>query len=101
MTLPAAFFGWLLATVMGLVYHLVRGGSLGRLLLYLLTAWVTFFLGHFVSQWTGWHAGRVGPLNLAPALAAAIIGLISADFLAGPPPSDRRGRRPAPPLDEL
>jgi len=64
MTLPSIFFGLLIASIFGLVFHLIRGGRLPRLFLYLLTAWVTFFAGHIVGEWLDWHLARIGPLNI-------------------------------------
>ena len=92
MTLQSIFFGWLLASICGLVFHLIRGGRLSRLFLYLLTAWVAFFAGHNVGEWLDWRLARVGPLNIFPAIMATIVGLIAASILAGPesPPRKRR-----------
>jgi hypothetical protein len=95
MTTQSAFLGLLIATLCGLLYHLIRGGGLSRLGLYVVTAWVAFFAGHLVGNWLGWTALQVGPLNLAPALVATVLGLIAADVLAGservgPSPHDRK-----------
>jgi hypothetical protein len=83
MTTQSAFLGLLIATLFGLLYHLIRGGGLSRLGLYLVTAWVAFFTGHLVGNWLRWTALRVGPLNLLPALVATVLGLIAANVLAG------------------
>lgn len=92
MTIPSIFFGWLLASILGLVFHLVRGGRLARLFLYLLTAWIAFFAGHIVGEWLDWHLARIGPLNIFSAVMATIVGLFAASILAGPesPPRKRR-----------
>lgn len=84
MTLPGVFLGFLIATACGLAFHLVRGGSLPRLGLYVFTAWVCFAVGQLVSQWLDWTAWRMGSLNLFPALLATIIGLVASAVLAGP-----------------
>ncbi len=83
MTTQSAFLGLLIATLCGLLYHLIRGGGLSRLGLYVVTAWVAFFTGHLVGNWLRWTALRVGPLNLLPALVATVLGLIAANVLAG------------------
>lgn len=94
MTTQSLLFGWLIATGCGLVYHLVRGGRLRRLALYLSAAWVTFFLGHWVGGALGWTSLRVGPLNLLPALMATVLGLVAADVLLGSDlPADNERRR--------
>lgn len=92
MNVPAVYLGFLIATLLGFAFHAARGGSLGRLILYLLTAWLSFFLGHLLGSALGWEAGRLGSLHLVPAILATIIGLLAASVLAGP----RRGR-PGPP----
>jgi hypothetical protein len=87
MNWPAVYLGFLIASLMGLAFHAIRGGTLGRLILYLATAWLAFFLGHALSAALGWKAGRLGALHLGPAIAASLIGLVAASLLAGP----RRG----------
>jgi uncharacterized membrane protein YccC len=94
MNWPAVYLGFLVASLIGLVFHAVRGGSLARLLLYLITAWVAFFLGHTLAGWMGWDAGRVGGVNLLPAIVATIVGLLAATLLAGP--GERRSPPPRP-----
>ena len=94
MTMPGIYFSLLVASGLGLLFHLIRGGSLGRLILYLAAAWITFMAGHFVAEWLDWHLVRVGPINLFAALLAAVIGLFAASLLAGPERTRRRtGRR--------
>ena len=98
MTTQSAFLGLLIATLCGLLYHLIRGGGLSRLGLYVVTAWVAFFTGHLVGNWLRWTALRVGPLNLLPALVATVLGLIAANVLAGSEHFDSgpRGRKRPP-----
>lgn len=93
MTTQSLLFGWLVATACGLVYHLVRGGRLRRLALYVSAAWVAFFLGHWVGGALGWTSLRVGPLNLLPALMGTLLGLVAADVLLGSEGSAQRERR--------
>ena len=90
MTAPGLYFSLLVASGLGLVFHLIRGGSLGRLLLYLAAAWVAFMAGHFVAEWLDWRLIRVGSINLFAALLAAIIGLSAASLLVGPERPRRR-----------
>jgi hypothetical protein len=84
MNAPGIFLGTLIAVCCGLVFHLIRGGRLARLALYILTAWVSFFAGHMVGVWLNWSFMQVGILNLFPALLATFFGLIIAGVLAGP-----------------
>ncbi len=50
MTFPAIVFSFFLAAFFGSLLHLWRGGSLGKLLLYLILSWVGFFGGHFLAE---------------------------------------------------
>jgi flagellar motor component MotA len=84
MSVPSVFISLMIATVCGLGFHLIRGGSLPRLGLYIATAWVAFFVGHFVGSWLGWDFLQLGVLNLFPALLATLLGLLAASILAGP-----------------
>lgn len=97
MNLPALFLGTLIAIICGLLFHVLLGGSLSRMFLYIATAWVAFFVGQLLSNWFGWHVMRFGTLNLFPALLATAIGLITAGILSGPEKTTRqrpRVRRP-------
>jgi hypothetical protein len=84
MNWPTVYLGFLIASLIGVAFHALRGGTLGRLMLYVVTAWIAFFLGHTLAAVMGWEAGRVGGLNLLPAVVAAVIGLLAASVLAGP-----------------
>jgi MFS family permease len=84
MTLPGIVYGFLIASAAGLAFHLIRGGRLGRLGMYLVSAWISFAVGHTVGGWIGLHLWRFGPLNLFPALVGTVLGLMTASFLAGP-----------------
>lgn len=96
MTAPSAFLGLLIAAALGFLFHLVRGGRLVRLGLYLGTSWIGFFAGHFVGEWWNWRMLRLGSLNLFASLLGAALGLIAASILAGP----ERGR-PVPAATKL
>jgi hypothetical protein len=91
---PSFFLGTLIAVSCGLLFHLIRGGGLARMGLFVITAWISFFVGNFVGVWISLDFIRVGTLHLFPALLATLVGLITANVLAGPergsaPPSRR------------
>jgi hypothetical protein len=77
MTLPSFLIGIVISSLYGAVFHLWRGGNLGRLLLYLVLAWFGFWLGHILGNLLGWDFLSLGPLRLGAAtLGTAItIGL--------------------------
>jgi hypothetical protein len=93
MNAPSLFLAMLIATSCGLVFHLIRGGGLSRLGLYVLTSWVAFFIGHLVGTWLELDFMRIGTLNLLPALLATALGLFIANLLAGPERKSKRQRR--------
>jgi hypothetical protein len=76
MTLPALLLGVLISTLMGATFHLWKGGGLGRLILYLILAWVGFWAGHILAGSLKWTFASVGPLHLGMAVlvAAVILG---------------------------
>jgi hypothetical protein len=75
MTVPAMLFGILISTFIGAVFHLWKGGGLGRLLLYVLLAWAGFWAGHILGQSLNWTFFSVGPLRLGMALVGCIVVL--------------------------
>ncbi len=92
MTWPGVTLGLLVSSGLSLVFHLLRGGTLSRLSLYLFAGWFSFFLGHLVGEWINLRLLRIGPLNMFPAVLAAVVGLFAASILAGPEAAPRRRR---------
>lgn len=73
MTLPALLFGFLVSTFLGAAFHLWKNGGLGRLLLYLILAWIGFWIGHIAGQQLGWTFFSVGPLRFGMAILSSIV----------------------------
>lgn len=73
MTIQSIFLGFLLATLYGAAFHLWKGGSLWRLVLYLIFAWAGFWIGHFVGNALGWNFFRVGSLNVGLGTMASVL----------------------------
>jgi hypothetical protein len=93
MTLPGFLLGLLLASILGLLYHLLRGGGFRRLLLYVLCSWASFFSGHWLGSLLHWTSWRWGSLNILPALLSTLLVLVLADVLAGPHDRSRKKTR--------
>jgi uncharacterized membrane protein YeaQ/YmgE (transglycosylase-associated protein family) len=68
-------FGFIISTLLGSLFHLVRGGSAGRLLLYLILGWAGFWLGHILAQQFDWTFATFGPLHLGPAVIGSLVFL--------------------------
>ncbi|MCL4531371.1 MAG: hypothetical protein M1282_18455, partial [Chloroflexi bacterium] len=66
MTLPSLLFGLLIALLIGALFHLLRGGGLGKLILYLILSLAGFVTGHLLGEWRGWILFPIGPLDLSP-----------------------------------
>ena len=82
MTLPTFLFGLLIALLYGAVYHLIRGGGFGRLLLYLGLSILGFAAGYFIGLWRGWIFIPLGSLHLGMSSAGSIIILVIGDWLS-------------------
>lgn len=77
MTIPAVLFGILVSTFVGAAFHLWKDGGLGRLILYVLLAWIGFWAGHLAGQLLGLTFFSVGPLRFGSALigCALVLGV--------------------------
>lgn len=75
MSIPAIFLGLLLSTVYGALFHLWRGGNAGRLLLYLILAWIGFWLGQFAGNYLKISFDTLGQLHIAFATLGSLIFL--------------------------
>jgi len=75
MTLPSFLIGIVISSLYGALFHLWRGGGLGRLVLYIILAWIGFWLGQFAGNALGWTFFSLGPLRLGMATVGAAITL--------------------------
>ena len=81
MTIPALFFALLIALFYGTVYHLIRDGSVGRLILFFILSIIGFTLGHLVGLWRGWVWIPVGSINLGLSSMGSLLILVFGDWL--------------------
>jgi hypothetical protein len=82
MTLPSLIFGIILSSLYGAGFHLIRGGNLGRLVLYLILAWAGFWAGHFLGGALGWTFASVGPLHIGTATLGSLLFLLVGYWLS-------------------
>ncbi len=75
--------GFLLASVYGAIFHLIYGGSLRRILLYLAAAWVGFIIGQLAGDFLNLEWFKVGRVHLLSASVGAWLLLLGARWLAG------------------
>jgi hypothetical protein len=81
MTFPAILFGIFLSTAYGAAFHFWKGGSLNKLLLYVILAWLGFWIGHIVGGLIGWNFAAVGPINAGLATVGSAIFLLVGEWL--------------------
>lgn len=75
MTIPALVFGFLVASFIGALFHLWRGGGPKRLLLYMILSWVGFIGGQFFGKEMGLDFFAVGPLYMGVAVLGSLVVL--------------------------
>lgn len=81
MPLPTIIFGILLALLLGAMFHLARGGSAKRLLIYLGISLAGFWLGDIIAYYTGWSFIRIGVLNAGLGTIFSIVLMAAGEFL--------------------
>ena len=82
MTIPSLVFAIIIASLLGALYHLIRGGGPGRLLLNLFLSWAGFALGHFVGWWQGWILFPMGQLDFGLSILGSLILLGVVDWIS-------------------
>ncbi|MEW6287864.1 MAG: hypothetical protein AB1509_16730 [Chloroflexota bacterium] len=82
MTVPSLLLALLIALSFGALYHLLRGGGGGRLLLYLVLSAVGFAAGHLVGMWRGWVFLPLGLLNLGMSSLGSVLFLLAGDWFS-------------------
>ena len=74
--------GFILATAYGALFHLIIGGNLRSFLLYILTSWVGFAIGHIVGDLLNLEVFKLGSIHLFSASLGSWIALIAGRFLS-------------------
>ncbi len=83
-TLHGFILGLTIASACAFLFHILRGGSLKRLVIYLVSAWVGFFSGHLLGELINWQLLRLGSINLFPALLGTLLSLVLTAVLIKP-----------------
>ena len=81
MTLPSFLFALLVALLYGTLYHLIRGGSFWRFVLYLFLSVFGFAVGHLIGVWRGWVLIPIGTINFGLSSLGSILLLLLGDWL--------------------
>jgi hypothetical protein len=75
MNTPSLLLGILISTLYGTGFHLLRGGNLGKLILYMILGWAGFWTGQALATSIGWGLLSLGPLHLGMATLLSFIFL--------------------------
>jgi uncharacterized membrane protein YeaQ/YmgE (transglycosylase-associated protein family) len=79
---PSILVGVLVSTLYGTLFHFWRGGSLSRLVFYIILSWIGFWLGHWTGVSLHNTIGKLGTLQLVSATAGAFLCLIIGYWLS-------------------
>ena len=82
MTLPTLLFALIIALLCGSLFHILRGGSGWRLLLYLGLSTLGFALGQLLSMWRGWNFFMFGALDIGLGLIGSVATLFFGEWLS-------------------
>jgi len=82
MTIPAFIIGTLLSALYGVAFHLLLGGGMTRLILYIFLSWIGFWIGHALAEGLGITIGSIGPLHLAVATLGSLVLLLLGYWLS-------------------
>jgi len=82
MTLPNLLFALLIALLLGFIFHILRGGSRWRLLLYLGLSVAGFAAGQWLSIWRSWNLLMFGWLDIGTGVIGSILFLVIGDWLS-------------------
>jgi hypothetical protein len=78
---PGFLFAFLLSTAYGAGFHMLFGGPVKKLLLYISAAWLGFALGQWVGPYIGLKLLMVGPVHSFSASIGAWTALIVSHWL--------------------
>ena len=92
MTMPAIFLGFIISTIYGAGFHLLRGGGAAHLLFYLVLAWVGFWGGNFLGIYMEWSLIPLGPLHLGLATISSGLFLLFGRWLSRVEPQEENKR---------
>jgi hypothetical protein len=80
-TSSALVLGFLMATAYGAGFHFILGGPAKRIILYILSAWIGFTIGHFFGDIFNIELFKLGAVHLLTASLGAWLALLTAWWL--------------------
>ncbi|MBX3061751.1 MAG: hypothetical protein U0528_16715 [Anaerolineae bacterium] len=85
MPAPSIVLGFILATIYGAVFHVIFGGDLRRMALFLLASWLGFTLGQLFGSVGGVRVLAIGQVNIFSATLGSWLALFATHFLTNVP----------------
>jgi hypothetical protein len=82
MTLPSLLFALVLASLCGVLFHVLRGGTGWCLLLYLGGSALGFAFGQLISAWRGWNLFTFGALDIGMGVIGSFLFLLLGEWLS-------------------
>ncbi|HQJ32436.1 MAG TPA: hypothetical protein PLO13_03690 [Anaerolineaceae bacterium] len=82
MNVATYIFGWVMATLLGAVFHLWKDGGFWKLVIYIVLSWIGFFLGHLIAKSAGFNFMNVGSLYLGGGIIGSIIILFAGHWFS-------------------
>jgi uncharacterized membrane protein YeaQ/YmgE (transglycosylase-associated protein family) len=82
MTLPSILLGIILSSLLGVLFHLWRGGGFDRLILYIVMGWIGFWVGQWLAEIMDWNFLTIGQLHIGLATLSSIVFLMAGYWLS-------------------
>lgn len=84
MTIQAILFIILAASFYGCLAHVILGGNVFSIFVYILISIAGFFVGHFIGNIIGWNFFRIGMINFGWGSAVSILFLVIGGLISHP-----------------
>ncbi len=82
MSYPAILFAFIWATILGAAFHLWRGGSAGKRVLFLVLSWFGFAAGQWAATNFHWGFDLYGQIHVLFGSVGSVLMLIIGNFLS-------------------
>lgn len=81
MNIASYLFAWILATLLGALFHLWRDGGFWKLLFYIGLSWAGFFVGHLIASSINFTLMTYGSVHLAGGILGSLVFLFVGHWL--------------------
>lgn len=88
-TVPVLLFGFVIALLIGAIYHAIRGGDGWQLVLYLFLSMAGFAAGQWTSMARNWFLFTFGALDIGVGVLGSVLFLAIGDLLTRAKPGGK------------